>query len=76
MIVERVAEVAAERGVSRAQVALAWMLSKPFVSSPIVGATKDQHVDDALAAEQLDLSEEETARLEAPYIPHAVSGHS
>jgi 1-deoxyxylulose-5-phosphate synthase len=74
VIVERVAEVAAERGVSRAQVALAWMLSKPFVTSPIVGATKDHHLDDAVAAVDLTLSTEEIERLEEPYRPHAVVG--
>ena len=74
-VVERVAEVAAERGVPSAQVALAWLWRKPGVTSPIVGATKAPHVDDALAAEQLDLSAEEVARLEEPYVPHRVSGH-
>ncbi|HSL72857.1 MAG TPA: aldo/keto reductase [Ilumatobacteraceae bacterium] len=74
VIVERVAEVADERGVSRAQVALAWMLSKSFVTSPIVGATKDHHLDDAVAAVDLTLSTEEIARLEEPYHPHAVVG--
>jgi aryl-alcohol dehydrogenase-like predicted oxidoreductase len=75
-VVDRVVEVAGERGVRPAQVALAWLLHKPGVTAPIVGATKAEHVDDALAAEQLDLSEEEIARLEEPYAPHAVSGHS
>ena len=73
-VVQRVAEVAAERGVSRAQVALAWMLSKPVVSAPIIGATKLHHLDDALAAVDLELSAEEIARLEEPYVPHAVAG--
>ena len=59
-----------------AQVALAWLLHKPGVTAPIVGATKAQHIDDALAAEQLELSDEEIARLEEPYVPHAVSGHA
>ncbi len=75
-IVDRVVEVAGARGVAPAQVALAWLLHKPGVTAPIVGATKDQHVDDALAAEELELSTDEIARLEEPYIPHAVSGHS
>jgi aryl-alcohol dehydrogenase-like predicted oxidoreductase len=74
-VVDRVAEVAAARGVSQAQVALAWLLHKPGVTAPIVGATKPHHLDDALAAEQLSLSGDETARLEEPYVPHAISGH-
>ncbi len=73
-VVGRVAEVAAGRGVPRAQVALAWMLSKAFVSSPIIGATKPHHLDDAVAATELKLSEEEIARLEDPYVPHRVAG--
>jgi len=74
-VVDRVAEVAGARGVSQAQVALAWLLHKPGVTAPIVGATKPHHLDDALAAEQLSLGEDEIARLEEPYVPHAVSGH-
>jgi aryl-alcohol dehydrogenase-like predicted oxidoreductase len=74
-VVERVAEVAAERGVPPAQVALAWLLHRPGVTAPIVGATKDGHVADALAATELALSEEELARLEEPYVPHPVLGH-
>jgi aryl-alcohol dehydrogenase-like predicted oxidoreductase len=74
-VVDRVAEVAGDRGVPPAQVALAWLLHKPGVTAPIVGATKLQHLDDALAAEQLELSADEIARLEEPYVPHAVSGH-
>jgi 1-deoxyxylulose-5-phosphate synthase len=74
-VVDRAAEVAAERGVSTAQVALAWLLHKPGVTAPIVGATKAEHVDDALAAAQLALSDDEIARLEEPYVPHAISGH-
>ena len=70
-VVDRVTEVAAERGVPSAQVALAWLLHKPGVTAPIVGATRIEHVEDALAAEQLALSEEEVARLEEPYVPHA-----
>ena len=73
-VVDRVSEVAAERGVPMAQVALAWLLHKPGVTAPIVGATKAEHLDDALAAEQLALSDEEIARLEEPYVPHKVSG--
>jgi aryl-alcohol dehydrogenase (NADP+) len=76
VIVERVAEVAEARGVPRAQVALAWVLSKPVVTAPIVGVTKDRHLDDAVAAVDLQLSAEEIARLEEPYTPHAVVGFS
>jgi aryl-alcohol dehydrogenase-like predicted oxidoreductase len=75
-IVERVAEVAEARGVPRAQVALAWVLNKPVVSAPIVGVTKDRHLDDAVAAVDLQLSAEEIGRLEEPYTPHAVVGFS
>jgi aryl-alcohol dehydrogenase-like predicted oxidoreductase len=74
-VVDRVGEVAGERGVANAQVALAWLLSRPAVTAPIVGATKVGHVEDALAAEALELTPEEIARLEEPYVPHAVSGH-
>ena len=74
-VVERVAEVAAERGVPSAQVALAWLLHKPGVTAPIIGATKPGHLADALAAEQLTLSDEEVSRLEEPYVPHPVLGH-
>ncbi len=74
-VVDRVAEVAGERSVPPAQVALAWLLHKPGVTAPIVGATKPAHMQDALAAEQLTLSEQELARLEEPYVPHPVLGH-
>ena len=73
-VIERAVEVAAKRGVSAARVALAWLLHKPDVTAPIVGATKSEHVDDALAAEELSLSDDEIARLEKPYVPHPVSG--
>ena len=73
-VVDRVSEVAAERGVPMAQVALAWLLHKPGVTAPIVGATRAEHLDDALAAEELALGDEEIARLEEPYVPHKVSG--
>jgi aryl-alcohol dehydrogenase-like predicted oxidoreductase len=75
-IVEQVAAIAARRGIPRAQVALAWLLSKPVISAPIVGATKVQHLDDAVAALEVKLSAEEIAALEAPYVPHAVVGFS
>jgi aryl-alcohol dehydrogenase-like predicted oxidoreductase len=74
-VVERVAEVAAERGVSPAQIALAWLLQRPGVTAPIVGATKPEHLADALAAEALDLSDDEIKRVEDPYVPHPVLGH-
>lgn len=73
-VIERVGEVAAKRGVPRAQVALAWLLHKPEVTSPIVGATKQQHLDDAVAALSVKLTAEEIAALEQPYVPHAISG--
>jgi 1-deoxyxylulose-5-phosphate synthase len=73
-VVDRVGEVAAARGVPSAQVALAWLLHKPAVTAPIVGATKAGHVDDAVAAADLSLDAEEIARLEEPYVPHAVAG--
>ncbi len=75
-IVDVVTEVAEARGVPNARVALAWLLQKPGVTAPIVGATKLSHLEDALAAEQLELSADEIARLEKPYVPHATSGHS
>jgi len=74
-VVDRVAEVAAGRGTSPAQVALAWLLGRPGVTAPIVGATKPEHLADALAAEELALTDEEVARLEEPYVPHPVLGH-
>ena len=73
-IVERVAEVAQERGVPRAQVALAWVLSNPAVTAPIVGATKLEHLDDAVAAVEIELGDEELRRLEEPYEPHTIAG--
>ncbi|HEY2437598.1 MAG TPA: aldo/keto reductase, partial [Solirubrobacteraceae bacterium] len=74
-VVDRLDEVAAEKGEPPARVALAWLLQRPGVTAPIVGATKPQHLEDALAAKQLELTDEEVARLEEPYIPHAVAGH-
>jgi 1-deoxyxylulose-5-phosphate synthase len=73
-VVDRVAQVAAARGIPRAQVALAWLLAKPVITAPIVGATKLEHLDDALASVEVKLSREEVASLEEPYIPHAVVG--
>jgi aryl-alcohol dehydrogenase-like predicted oxidoreductase len=74
-VVDRTAEVAAARGVPSAQVALAWLLHKPGVTAPIVGATKIGHLEDGLAAEQLALSADEISQLEEPYVPHVISGH-
>ncbi len=74
-VVDAAGEVAAARGVSTAQVALAWLLQKPGVTAPIVGSTKKKHLKDALAAEQLSLTPDEVAQLEKPYVPHPVLGH-
>ena len=73
-MVDRVNDVAAARGIPAAQVALAWMLSKPFVTAPIIGATKPHHLRDASAAVELELSPGEIAKLEEPYVPHPVLG--
>jgi 1-deoxyxylulose-5-phosphate synthase len=75
-VVDRLAEVAAARGAPPAQVALAWLLSRPAVTAPIVGATRLGHISDALAAVQLTLTDEEVRCLEEPYLPHRVLGHS
>jgi aryl-alcohol dehydrogenase-like predicted oxidoreductase len=72
--VDRVAQVAAARGIPRAQVALAWLLAKPVITAPIVGATKLEHLDDALASVNVKLSVDEVTTLEEPYVPHAVVG--
>jgi aryl-alcohol dehydrogenase (NADP+) len=74
VIAERVAAIASGRGLPRAQIALAWLFAKPVVTAPIVGATKLEHLDDAVAATALDLSADEIARLEEPYEPHDVVG--
>ena len=74
-VVDRLAEVAAARGVPSAQVALAWLLSRPGVTAPIIGATRLDHIGDALAAEHLPLTDEEVRRLDEPYRPHPVLGH-
>lgn len=75
-VVDRLGEVAERRGVSRASMALAWMLSKPGITAPIVGATKPNHLPDAVAALSLHLTQEEIVSLEEPYIPHPVLGFS
>ncbi len=73
-VIEELAKIAAERNLPRAQIALAWVLAKPVVSAPIIGASKPGHLEDAVAALDIVLSDEEIARLEAPYVPHAVVG--
>lgn len=75
-VVDRNAEVAARLGVKPAQTALAWLLGKPGVVAPIIGASKPHHLQDALAALELELSAEDVAALEEPYRPHPVLGHS
>ncbi|MDR3692724.1 MAG: aldo/keto reductase [Fimbriimonas sp.] len=75
-VAQRVAEVAADRDVPRAQVALAWVLQRPPVTSPIIGASKPRHISDAVAALSLNLTAQEMERLEEAYIPHPVLGHT
>jgi 1-deoxyxylulose-5-phosphate synthase len=74
-VVDRVGELAVERGVRPGQIALAWLLHRPGVTAPIVGTTSAGHLQDALGAEELSLSPEEMKRLEEPYVPHPVLGH-
>jgi aryl-alcohol dehydrogenase (NADP+) len=74
-VVEKVTKVAESRGVPRARVALAWLLAQPVVTAPIVGVTKPQHLADAVAAVDLELSDDEVAELGADYAPHAIAGH-
>jgi aryl-alcohol dehydrogenase-like predicted oxidoreductase len=76
LVVERLAKVAGERGVPMAQVALAWLLTKPAITAPIVGATKPHHLADAVAAVELKLTADEVKALEEPYVPHPVLGLS
>jgi aryl-alcohol dehydrogenase-like predicted oxidoreductase len=75
-VVDELRAVADERGLPPAQIALAWLLAKPCVSAPIMGATKPEHLEDAIAAEQVTLTADEVKRLEAPYRPHSILGHS
>jgi aryl-alcohol dehydrogenase (NADP+) len=75
-IADRVAELARRRGVAPAQIALAWVISRPIVTAPIVGASKLEHLDELIAALDVRLDADETAFLEAPYEPHPVLGHS
>ena len=73
-VVERVGELAAARGLPRAQIALAWLLHQPGITAPIIGATKPAHLDDAIAALNVKLTREELSALEAPYVPHPTAG--
>ncbi len=75
-IIERVQKIAADHGVSNAQIALAWMLSKSHISAPIIGASKMEHLDQAIAALEISLSEDEVSSLEEAYVPHPVLGHT
>ncbi len=75
-IVLRVSDLAERRGVTMARVALAWMLSKSYVTAPIIGATKPQHLEDAVGALELKLTPEEIEQLEEPYRPHPISAFS
>jgi aryl-alcohol dehydrogenase (NADP+) len=75
-VADRVNEIAEARGLSGSQIALAWVLSKPYIHSPILGATKMDHLDQAIAALDINLSDEDMKRLEEPYKPHPVLGHS
>jgi aryl-alcohol dehydrogenase (NADP+) len=74
-VVDRVVSLAQRRGVTPAQVALAWLLHQPGVTAPIIGASKMPHLEEAVAALEIDLSQEELAHLEEPYRPHPISGH-
>lgn len=74
VVVERVAEIAENRGVPRAQIALAWVLQKDPITAPIIGATKVSHLEDAVAALDVHLSSEEISFLEEPYVPHSIVG--
>ncbi len=73
-MVDTLQTLSAERGIPAAQLTLAWHLSKPFVTAPIIGATKPNHLADAVSATEIELSPDEIACLEAPYVPHPVLG--
>lgn len=75
-VIDTLRAIAREHGRPPAQIALAWLLTRPAVSAPIIGATTPHHIDDAIAALELTLSEHDMHRLEAPYRPHPVLGHS
>jgi aryl-alcohol dehydrogenase-like predicted oxidoreductase len=74
-VIDRLTGLAEQRGIASAQIALAWLLDRPGVTAPIVGATKLAHLEDALAAEQVSLNQEEIAELEESYVPHLIAGH-
>ena len=74
VVVDRITELAKKRGIPNAQIALAWMLHKPGISSPIIGATKPHHIEDAIKAVEVKLTDEEVKYLEEPYQPHPVLG--
>ena len=74
-MVERVAELAEKYGVSRARIALAWLLQKEPVTAPIIGATKLTHLEEAVGALSVKLAQEDVAYLEEPYVPHRIVGH-
>ncbi|GGH12636.1 aldo/keto reductase [Silvibacterium dinghuense] len=76
VVVDRITEIATARGVNNAQVALAWMLSKPGITAPIIGASKMHHLEDALKSLEIQLTTEEIKALEEPYEPHPILGHS
>jgi aryl-alcohol dehydrogenase (NADP+) len=75
-VLDAVEKLAKARGVSNAQIALAWMLHRPGVTAPIVGASKPHHLEEAIAALDIALTADEMTALEAPYLPHAVLGHT
>jgi aryl-alcohol dehydrogenase-like predicted oxidoreductase len=74
-IINQLSQIATTRNLPMAQLALAWQLSKPFITAPIIGATKQEHLTDAIAAVDIQLSPEEITKLEEPYIPHPIVGH-
>lgn len=74
-VVARVAEIAEKHGVPRVHIALAWLLQKELVTAPIIGTTKITHLEDAVAAQAVTLTQEEVAYLEEPYVPHPIVGH-
>jgi aryl-alcohol dehydrogenase-like predicted oxidoreductase len=74
-IIQRVSELAEARGVPMAQISLAWMLSKPVITAPVIGATKPHHLEDAVAALSLKLTPEEISHMEEPYLPHPVTSY-
>ncbi len=75
-VIEALRQVATDRGVAMAQVALAWVISNPAVTAPIIGASKPRHIDEAIAALELTLSDDEKSALESAYVPHRIAGHS